>query len=227
MDETIEIIKELIKRRVNNKLFDGDINLYEVNSLPDIMVWGSPEGTIFSIFRTDFSLSKLGKNENQIIEHLEVFASDGFPKTPILPDNINAYIKFRLKREFPMIAHLYTDSIILNYKNIIYEKMGYNQNSNIQQHDTNNNKVYSNTPIKSKEGCYIATACYGSYDTPELLVFRNYRDNVLSKSLLGRLFIRCYYLISPFLVKVFLNKYGINRATRKLLDVIYILLKVK
>ena len=52
-----------------------------------------------------------------------------------------------------------------------------------------------------KTGCYIATAVYGSYDSPEVLVLRQFRDNVLSKYLCGRYFINLYYAISPFLVK--------------------------
>jgi hypothetical protein len=46
-------------------------------------------------------------------------------------------------------------------------------------------------------GCFIATAAYGSYAEPDVLVLREFRDNVLCRSLLGRLFIFCYYKISP------------------------------
>lgn len=41
-----------------------------------------------------------------------------------------------------------------------------------------------------KEGCYIATCVYGSYDAPEVLVLRDFRDNELSKNIFGRLFIK-------------------------------------
>ena len=56
---------------------------------------------------------------------------------------------------------------------------------------------------KPKSGCYIATAIYGSYDCPEVWTLRRYRDNVLDNSWYGRLFIRCYYAMSPTLVKWF------------------------
>lgn len=54
-------------------------------------------------------------------------------------------------------------------------------------------------------GCYIATAVYGSYDCPEVWVLRRFRDNVLSKVILGKLFIYFYYVISPVLVNTFGN----------------------
>ena len=52
------------------------------------------------------------------------------------------------------------------------------------------------------EGCYIATACYGSYDHPKVIVFRNFRDSFLSKYILGRYFIKFYYRTSPVLARI-------------------------
>jgi ribosomal protein L7/L12 len=48
-----------------------------------------------------------------------------------------------------------------------------------------------------KEGCFIATACYGNYDAPEVLTLRMYRDDVLAQTLSGRAFIHLYYTCSP------------------------------
>ena len=42
----------------------------------------------------------------------------------------------------------------------------------------------------NSDGCYIATAVYGSYDCPEVWTLRRFRDEVLRESVLGRLFIR-------------------------------------
>jgi len=56
--------------------------------------------------------------------------------------------------------------------------------------------------VESKNGCFIATAAYGSAMAPEVLVFRNYRDEVLSESSLGRLFIQAYYALSPYIAIV-------------------------
>jgi hypothetical protein len=46
-------------------------------------------------------------------------------------------------------------------------------------------------------GCYIATMVYGSYDAPEVMVLRRFRDHTLSRSKAGRAFIRWYYSWSP------------------------------
>ena len=57
--------------------------------------------------------------------------------------------------------------------------------------------------IKKKNGCYVATCVYGSYDCPEVWVLRRYRDNTLDNNFLGRVFIKVYYNLSPTLVKLF------------------------
>ena len=69
-----------------------------------------------------------------------------------------------------------------------------------------------------KEGCYIATCVYGSYDAPEVLVLRDFRDNELSKNIFGRLFIKVYYAISPILVRWFGKTKWFNVVWRKILD---------
>ena len=52
-------------------------------------------------------------------------------------------------------------------------------------------------------GCYIATCVYGSYDCPQVLTLRKFRDNTLKKTWYGRMFVKCYYAISPTLVNWF------------------------
>ena len=67
-------------------------------------------------------------------------------------------------------------------------------------------------------GCYIATAIYGSYDAPEVLVLRHYRDETLSKYYFGRLFISVYYLLSPPIARRLRNATTINKMVRSILD---------
>ena len=67
------------------------------------------------------------------------------------------------------------------------------------------NSTPKSKPVTSNEGCYIATCVYGSYDCPEVMILREYRDKTLSKSSFGKFFIKIYYSISPTLVKHFGN----------------------
>ena len=54
-----------------------------------------------------------------------------------------------------------------------------------------------------KKGCYVATCVYGSYDCPQVWTLRRFRDDTLSATWYGRLFIKIYYAISPTMVKWF------------------------
>lgn len=56
---------------------------------------------------------------------------------------------------------------------------------------------------QNTKGCYIATCVYGSYDCPQVWTLRRFRDNILNTTWYGRIFIKCYYAISPTLVKWF------------------------
>ena len=70
----------------------------------------------------------------------------------------------------------------------------------------------------SSGGCYIATAVYGSYNCPQVWLLRRYRDYGLARCILGRLFIRAYYAISPTLVKWFGNNKFFKNLWREVLD---------
>lgn len=65
------------------------------------------------------------------------------------------------------------------------------------------NSLTSENKSADKNGCYIATSIYGSYDCPQVWTLRRFRDNVLDEYLLGRIFIKIYYAISPVMVKLF------------------------
>jgi len=70
----------------------------------------------------------------------------------------------------------------------------------------------------TSKGCYIATAVYNSYDAPEVLSLRRFRDEILSTSILGRLFIKLYYFFSPPVAKRLKKTPHINMFIRKILD---------
>lgn len=80
------------------------------------------------------------------------------------------------------------------------------------------NELIQEKPEK-KEGCYIATAVYGSYDAPEVLVLRKFRDEVLKQSALGRIFIKTYYVLSPSIAIKMKKMKSVNHIIKKVLDI--------
>lgn len=71
---------------------------------------------------------------------------------------------------------------------------------------------------KNDSGCYIATMAYGSYDHPQVIILRQFRDNVLKSSWQGRLFIKIYYKLSPHVVSLLSGHKKTNIQIRKILD---------
>lgn len=67
-------------------------------------------------------------------------------------------------------------------------------------------------------GCYVATCVYGSYDCPPVWTLRRFRDNILSNSVLGRLFIKVYYATSPTAVRLFGNQKWFHALFKAPLD---------
>jgi hypothetical protein len=51
--------------------------------------------------------------------------------------------------------------------------------------------------IDESSGCFIATACYGDSEHPDVLALRHWRDTSLSHTRAGRCFISLYYFIAP------------------------------
>ena len=66
--------------------------------------------------------------------------------------------------------------------------------------------------------CYIATMVYGDYCHPKVIVLREFRDNKLLNSSLGRSFVRFYYRNSPRWVDKMKDKKTLNTVIRILLD---------
>lgn len=75
-----------------------------------------------------------------------------------------------------------------------------------------------NVTVTKPNGCYVATAVYGSYDCPEVWVLRRFRDNYLKKHWLGRRFIDTYYAVSPTAVDLFGKKRWFGKVFRGVLD---------
>lgn len=67
-------------------------------------------------------------------------------------------------------------------------------------------------------GCFVATAVYGSYDAPEVLTLRKFRDEVLKKTSAGRMFISWYYQYGPYLARLVKKSNLLTGFSRWLLD---------
>jgi hypothetical protein len=76
----------------------------------------------------------------------------------------------------------------------------------------------SNGGSSDSSGCYIATMAYGDYDHPQVMILRQFRDEVLDKSAFGKWFIKTYYHYSPRLVERLKNKRTLNSIIRKALN---------
>jgi hypothetical protein len=66
-------------------------------------------------------------------------------------------------------------------------------------------------------GCFIATAAYGSYMHPKVLVLREFRDRWFMTNPVGRMLVNCYYHISPPMAAVIARHEFMRRGSRILL----------
>jgi hypothetical protein len=100
---------------------------------------------------------------------------------------------------------------------MLYEtKQSFNKNKGILK--SLKNEYTGRSGIVSDNGCYIATMAYGDYDHPQVMILRQFRDEVLDKSTFGKWFIRTYYHYSPKLVEILKNQRIVNRIIRKALN---------
>jgi hypothetical protein len=79
-------------------------------------------------------------------------------------------------------------------------------------------KKYTAITGEKAPGCYIATAVYGSYNAPEVMTLRRFRDECLAESVAGCLFINIYYAISPRIADRLRDANRINKFVRNILD---------
>ncbi len=73
----------------------------------------------------------------------------------------------------------------------------------------------SESPRKS--GCFIATAVYGSYSSPEVIFLRCFRDEILLSTYFGKFFIKIYYSLSPSIAKLIVKSHIIKKIVKILI----------
>jgi hypothetical protein len=70
---------------------------------------------------------------------------------------------------------------------------------------------------KDDSWCFIATACYGDCEHPDVIALRNWRDKYLLRSLLGQRLVRAYYRLSPPLAKFLKKQKAMAKVVRILI----------
>ena len=121
----------------------------------------------------------------------------------ILPDHTESLVEFQSKAaHFELRAG--DNTIIAYYKG----RPKIVQNCTIHQY------------MVSSEGCFIATAVYGSYGADEVLILREFRDRELASSGLGRFLIRVYYVVSLPIAELLEIFPFVKQPTKYVLDTI-------
>ena len=119
----------------------------------------------------------------------------------ILPNNTEKLVEFQSKAtHFELRAG--DSAIVAYYKG----RPKIVQNCTIHQY------------MVSSEGCFIATAVYGSYVADEVLVLREFRDRELESNGLGRFLIRLYYFVSQPIAELLEVFPFAKKPTRYVLD---------
>ena len=76
-------------------------------------------------------------------------------------------------------------------------------------------------------GCFIATAAYGSYLHPKVMLLREFRDNYLLTNAPGRAFVALYYKVSPSLANFIARHDSLRRASRIVLTPVVLAVEYK
>lgn len=66
-------------------------------------------------------------------------------------------------------------------------------------------------------GCFVATACYGSYEAPEVKTLRSFRDQCLMPSPIGAALVRLYYRFSPTIADALRSRPKARRLVKRVL----------
>lgn len=137
----------------------------------------------------------------------------------------NKYIEYinGLGRRLAIYGSKLTDEAITERKSLFNKIQEGISTDAVNALDTS--KINNNYNNKPNGGCYIATAVYGSYEAPEVLILRRFRDETLAISNLGRLFIRTYYKFSPPIALKLEKTKWLNNIIKKILNCIISLIK--
>ncbi len=69
-------------------------------------------------------------------------------------------------------------------------------------------------PSSGSTSCFIATAAFGSYRAPEVILLQKFRDRFLLTNAPGKMFVEFYYRVSPPIADFIGHYDSLKRATR-------------
>ena len=67
---------------------------------------------------------------------------------------------------------------------------------------------------KPSSGCFVATACYGDSEHPDVVTLRQWRDGRLQQTRAGRRFIAAYYRVSPPIARFLVGRRALSALIR-------------
>ena len=70
------------------------------------------------------------------------------------------------------------------------------------------------SPGIDREKCFITTVTYGTVMQNDVIQLQRFRDQVLLKSLLGKLFVSTYYFLSPPIAKLVSGKNFLHKVIK-------------
>jgi len=131
------------------------------------------------------------------------------------------------------IENTVQDNIELNIaKKLIFPYIEYYRKLQLQKEKSEDEtqlflKHLSGNKQNDKDYCFIATAVYGNINHPNTIEFRIFRDVYLNNNTLGRLFVKFYYRLSPFFVKIIIGNDLLIKLMRYFLNFILRLIKLR
>ncbi len=108
-----DLIRKLLKARLRSDPMAqlAGVNPDEVDSQPDAVVLGTPEGTITTIVETYITMKRQGVSEDQILLLIEEHRSEIGADTVVFPLPLRDYIRYRVSLEHSGSAPVSDDSL--------------------------------------------------------------------------------------------------------------------
>jgi len=182
----------------------------------DYNSYTSKDHMIHSYSLSDYSLIKKSMTKGKQVNGEYFFASEEENKYQKFYNAIIDLLSNHniTANEFDELKSKYVDENNLRYSNLSPLINDFKIKKQVEA------KMKADLAPAKKEGCYVATMVYKSYDHPKVKVLRFFRDKVLQKYYFGKLFISCYYYLSPKFVEFANGKRFITGISKNALDLI-------